>query len=208
MILTDQYILDSYQCVKRFSLESFKAKKHVIKTDVDYKRYQPAKDGISPRGIPGHGEGLVCVDSDEHDQFGHITEDLQLRSRMVEKRLKKMDQLRKESLEPVLIGGDQYKTLIVGCGSTCRIIMEALNGLNLENVSFLYLKQIHPFHESLEKYLANSEKNIIVENNATSQMGRLIKLETGIEMDSRILKYNGLPFSVEELRENIQSRLD
>ena len=41
--------------------------------------YSPTDTGVSPRGIPGFGHGLVCVDSDEHDEQGHITEDLAVR---------------------------------------------------------------------------------------------------------------------------------
>jgi len=32
-----------------------------------------------PRGIPGYGTGVVRVDSDEHDEYGHITESAQVR---------------------------------------------------------------------------------------------------------------------------------
>ena len=41
----------------------------------------------------------------------------------------------------------------------------------------------------------------IVENNATSQLGKLIQLETGfmIHVENRLLKYDGLPFPVEQV---------
>lgn len=43
----------------------------------------------------------------------------------------------------------------------------------------------------------------VLENNATSQFGTLVQSITGIRMDSKILKYNGLPFSVEEIMEKL-----
>jgi 2-oxoglutarate ferredoxin oxidoreductase subunit alpha len=49
---------------------------------------------------------------------------------------------------------------------------------------------------------------VIVENNGTAQFGQLIRMQTGFDMDHKILKYNGLPFSVEELEERLKSVLD
>ena len=45
---------------------------------------------------------------------------------------------------------------------------------------------------------------IIFENNATSQFGKLIKIYTGIEIENKVLKYNGLPFSVEEVKSALE----
>ena len=42
------------------------------------------------------------LDSDEHDEEGHITEDLDLRTKMVNKRLKKLDLIEKEIIPPEL----------------------------------------------------------------------------------------------------------
>jgi len=88
-ILTDQYFVDSYYNTACLDLSDIDIEKHIVKTDVNYKRYKLTANGISPRGIPGLGQGLVVVDSDEHDETGHITEDLDLRTRMVNKRLGK-----------------------------------------------------------------------------------------------------------------------
>ena len=70
-------------------MENIKIENHIIKTDENYKRYELTDDGISPRGIPGFGDGVIVVDPHEHDEEGHITEDHNIRSKMVEKRLQK-----------------------------------------------------------------------------------------------------------------------
>ena len=44
---------------------------------------------------------------------------------------------------------------------------------------------------------------IVVENNATAQLGKLLTLHGGREPDGAILKYDGLPFTVEELADAI-----
>lgn len=202
-ILTDQYFLDSYYNLPFLNLSDLKNQSFVVKTNKEYKRYQLTENGISPRGIPGFGEGLVSVDSDEHDEEGHITEDLDLRTKMVDKRLKKLELIKEETVPPELIGNESYQTLIIGWGSTYHTIKEAMNILGREDVSFLHFKQVYPLHPNTSDYLKKAQKVIIVENNATSQFGRLIKQYLGFEIRNSILKYNGLPFSVEELLEKL-----
>ena len=48
---------------------------------------------------------------------------------------------------------------------------------------------------------------VIVENNATGQFADVIKLNTGVAINEKILKYDGLPLSVEEIEENLKSIL-
>ncbi len=45
---------------------------------------------------------------------------------------------------------------------------------------------------------------IIMENNAQGQMANLIQLETGLEIQEKYLKYNGMPFSVEEVEKRLR----
>jgi 2-oxoglutarate ferredoxin oxidoreductase subunit alpha len=206
-ILTDQYFLDSYHNVPSFEMSDIGVEKHVVETTEDYKRYELTEDGISARGVPGFGKGLVVVDSDEHDEAGHITEDLDLRTRMVDKRLKKRSLIENEAIRPELVGPADYKTLVVCWGSTFNAVSEALKNLSDENVSLLYFKQVYPLHNNTADYLKRAKKTVIVENNATSQFGRLVKLCTGIDIENKILKYSGLGFSVEELTQRLSELL-
>ena len=207
IILTDQYLLDSYYNIPPLDLSGVELERYIVKSGNEYKRYELTEDGISPRSIPGFGDGLVCVDSDEHDEEGHITENLDLRVKMVNKRLKKLDLMKQEAIPPELIGAQNYRTLVIGWGSTYNAIREAMDGLERDDLAFLHFKQVYPLHPDTKSYLEKAERLVVVESNATSQFGALIKLHTGIEMDKRILKYNGLPFSVEEMEENLRSIL-
>jgi 2-oxoglutarate ferredoxin oxidoreductase subunit alpha len=207
-ILTDQYILESHYNIPSLDPTRTPLKKHFVETRKGYKRYQLTEAGLSPRGIPGFGEGLVVLDSDEHDEEGHITEDLDLRTKMVNKRLKKLDLFRNDIIPPELFGAENYKTLIVGWGSTYHAIREALGRLGTKDVAFLHFKQVYPLHPEAMAYFKKAKKTVIVENNGTAQFGQLIRLQTGFDMDHKMLKYNGLPFSVEELEKRLKSVLD
>ena len=207
-ILTDQYLLESHYNFPTLDPWRIKLEKHFVKTDTEYKRYRFAESGISPRGIPGFGEGLVVLDSDEHDEEGHITENLDIRTKMVDKRLRKLDQLQGEILPPELVGPKKYETLVIAWGSNYHVVIEAMHKLGQEGVAFLHFKQVYPLHPETVSYLQKARTTVIIENNATAQFGKLIELYTGRKIDKKILKYNGAPFSVEEIERNLNSFLD
>ena len=124
-VLTDQYLVDSYYNIGSLDHENLAIEKNIIKTDPDYERYSFTDTGISPRGIPGYGDGLVDADSHTHDEFGVITEDPHLRIKAVEKRFKKLDLIKKETIPPEFIGNEDFKYLIISWGSNYYLIKEA-----------------------------------------------------------------------------------
>ncbi|MEG3223932.1 MAG: 2-oxoacid:ferredoxin oxidoreductase subunit alpha [Methanobacteriales archaeon Met13] len=206
-ILSDQYLADLYYNFPEENLRDMKIKNYLAKTKKNYLRYQFTPSGISPRGIPGYGNGLVLTDSDEHDEAGHLTEDLEIRTKMVEKRYHKLKELKNEVMTPELYGSDHYQLLVLGWGSTYHPLKEALEELDNEEISLLHFQQVYPLHPDTRMLLEKAEKNVIFENNIKSQFANLIKLETGQEVDKKVLKYNGIPFSVEEVISNIKGEL-
>lgn len=206
-VLTDQYYIDTYYCTESFDLKNCNIEKHFVETSKGYRRYELTESGISPRGIPGFGQGLVCVDSDEHDQEGHITEDLGLRIKMVDKRLKKLELIKEEIMPPELIGLDDYKNLVICWGSTINIVSEAVNSLDRRDTSILHFSQVYPLHDDFVNLLNKADKTVIVESNATGQFSRLLRTHADIKVDHRILKYNGLSFASDELAQKLDSVL-
>jgi len=198
-ILTDQYLVDSYYSISSLDHEDLKIEKHVIKTNKDYERYKFTENGVSPRGLPGFGDGLVDADSHTHDEFGEITEDPILRKKSVQKRFKKLGRLRKIAIPPEFIGKEDFKYLIVSWGSNYYLIKEALEQLDRDDIAFLFFKQIYPIHKSVLDYLIKAEIKITIEQNPTGQFAKLLENETHINMNHRILKHSGYVFSVEEI---------
>lgn len=210
-ILTDQFYVDSKYNTPAFNLSHIRNENHIVETGKEYKRFSFFDTGISPRGIPGFGVGAVCVDSDEHDESGHITEDSDMRILMVDKRNKKMQSIQKEIIGPTLFGPESYRVLVICWGSTFNTVKEAVEGLKKDDVAVLHFSWIFPLPENAGDYARKAENLIIVENNSSGQFAQLIKLSTGIVADKMILKYDGLPFTVEEIqasiREGIQKKL-
>lgn len=206
-VLTDQYFLDSFYNVDE--MPKVEIERYIIKTDENYKRYLLTEDGISPRGIPGYGKGLVRVDSDEHDEYGHITESAEVRKNMVEKRLKKMSKILQDAIPPKLFGSENYKYLIVTWGSTQLIVKEAIEKLGRKDIAMLHFSQVYPIPPIAENYLRKAERVIFLEQNATGQFANLVKLTfDGIKTYRRILKYDGFSFSVEQVEEAISKEVE
>ena len=207
-ILTDQYLVDSYYNVNKIDHKNLERKKFIIKTERDYERYKFTKNGISPRGIPGYGEGLVDADSHTHTEDGDITEDPDLRVKTVEKRLKKYSLIKENSLPPEYIGSDDIKYLIISWGSSFYLIKEALEIINRSDVGFLHFNQVYPLNKITNDYVSNAEKLIIIESNPSGQFANLIELETHRKIDHLILKYSGYTFSVEEIIHRIKKIIE
>ncbi|MBI4979358.1 MAG: 2-oxoacid:acceptor oxidoreductase subunit alpha [Spirochaetes bacterium] len=198
-ILADQYFVDTYYDTAPFDVSRIHSERHIHGTNPEYRRYAFTDTGVSPRGIPGFGDGLVRVDSDEHDESGYITEDLAVRDRMVDKRLKKSKAVLERVVPPVFTGGERYATLLVGWGSTKSVIAEAYARLNDSTIGILHFSQVYPLPESARGYFERAERIVVIENNVTGQFADLLIKTYGTAVTRRVLKSNGLPFSAEEI---------
>jgi 2-oxoglutarate/2-oxoacid ferredoxin oxidoreductase subunit alpha len=206
-VLSDQYYVDSYYTTAPFAVPEKSAERATLRTGPGYKRYAlGSPDGVSPRGLPGIGEGIVCVDSDEHDEGGYITEDPKVRVAMVAKRLAKIEAARAVAIPPRLYGGEGgYRILLMGWGSVKRPILEALAMLGRKDIAYLHFPWVFPLPSGVAGYMAKAKSCVAVEGNATGQFADLVELGTMRRLDERILKYDGSQYTVEELAERISA---
>ncbi|MHA1995101.1 MAG: 2-oxoacid:acceptor oxidoreductase subunit alpha [Candidatus Hodarchaeales archaeon] len=209
IILTDHYFINSSYNIPSLDHEDTNVEKHIIETKSGYKRYEFSEDGISPRGIPGRGKGVIRVDSHTHTQDSQITEDPIVRRKMVNKRFKKLEQLKRIAIKPSILGDDNSKIVVISWGSTFHNVKDAVTELGKKGYSIVYLhfSQVYPIHKSTFNYLENAKKIIMIENNATGQFAQQLYLEFGVKMTSKILKYTGYPFSIEELVSKLEKEL-
>lgn len=204
-LLSDQYFLDTVTTVSNEAFTILPEIREVIETGKEYRRYEFSENGVSLRGVPGWGEGLVVSDSDEHTEDGHLTERLDMRVSMMEKRAKKFNGLVTDVLPPVQYGHNKAKTVLVGWGSTHGAILEALKKSGREDISYLHFRQVYPFPQNIKNIFSGAKNIIVIENNFSGQFATLLE-KYGIKVSDRILKYNGEPFSVEELIERIKNQ--
>jgi len=209
ILLSDQYLGDASATVEPFDPEKIQVADPASEYngEGEYLRYRYSENGITPRLIPGKSKHLVLIDSDEHDERGWITESAEVRTQMMDKRMKKIEGLKQELLEPDFIGSDDFDTLLLGWGSTWGPIAEAVQLLNHDqrtHCAALVFGDIYPLPQKLLKEKASKAKHIVnVEQNATGQLAGLIREETGIVCTGSILKYDGRQISGEEIADRI-----
>jgi 2-oxoglutarate ferredoxin oxidoreductase subunit alpha len=215
IILSDLYLSSHLESIdkNRFDFSKVKIDRGSLLTKEqldrlsDYKRHAITDNGISPRAIPGHPHAVFVTTSDEHTEYGYAVEEADLRNKMMEKRMKKLDLALEDMRAPELYGDKDAEITFVGWGSTCGSIREAVDRLrkNGQKTNFLKFTDLWPFPEQKVKPLLEKAKHLVaVENNYTGQLANLIRRCTGIKIETKILKYSGRPFSPEEIIANLK----
>ena len=207
ILLSDQFLGDASATVAPYDLNTIRVLEPGYRGEIEgeYLRYRYTENGISPRLIPGKTENLVIIDSDEHDERGWITESAEVRTNMVDKRMRKLRDI--EMQEPDFIGPESFDTLLVGWGSTWGPITEAIGLLNEKETgkyAALVFGDLIPFPKKLlAQKAAQAQKIIDVEQNATAQLAGLIREMAGIECGEHILKYDGRQITGGEIADRI-----
>lgn len=212
IILTDHHLASSYATVDPFDLSQVTIERGLLFSEKDeepseYMRHRITPSGISPRAFPGAGKALVVTDCDEHDEEGHLTEDAGERTSQVQKRLRKLFTLKQEISAPRRYGPKKAEITLIGWGSTCGAIHEAVDILRKEgaSVNMLHLNELWPFPaEAVADILSTAHNSYVIENNATGQLARLIKAETGRDVSGKILKFDGRPFTPAYIAEAVR----
>ncbi len=207
-LLTDQFLADSHRDALPFNLDASAALMLPPQEPATepYKRYAITASGVSQRLFPGASRDLVVADSDEHDEEGHITEDLALRVKMVDKRLRKLKILTDNIVAPEYEGGDVPDILLINWGSTKGAVAEAAVRMRAagRNVGTLHFSQVWPLAPAqfLDR-LRGARRVVCVEGNATGQFARLIRRESGFTAGGLVPRYDGLPITPEYIIEGL-----
>ncbi len=214
IILIDKHITESFTDVEPFDLTAVKVDRGKIiqgewRGPGEYRRYLFTEDGVSPRALPGTRGAIVKQNSSEHNELGWASEDPDNARKMQDKRLRKMiaisEALRGKSLE--VWGDPGADTVLLHWGSTRGAVYEATErlaeeGLRVRAVRVIYL---WPFpSEEIVEELRGAKRIIAVEQNATGQLAKLLRMETGIRVDHRVLRYDGRPFTPEDILEGVR----
>jgi len=222
VVLADKFLASTYRTMPIFESTNLKIDRGQIVKESDlasgpdsstFKRYAFTPTGISPRSMPGMAGGIFHTTGDEHDEFGHITENSENRIRMMQKRMRKLElanELIPDEKKLNFFGPPRANVTLVGWGSSKGAILDAMQDLEADGVrcNFLQIRYMSPFPSNLvTKYLSDAGRKVLVEGNYAGQLGALIRENTGIQMDYRVLKYNGRPFSQNEVFEGVKEAI-
>lgn len=176
----------------------------------DYKRYAYTESGVSPRALPGQPGLQFKAGSDEHDERGHLISDVLSgvpiwvaeRTKMMDKRMRKLEGLRAAGPAPSLEGPPDAALTFVAWGSTVGAVRDATRLLQGKGVTtnLVRIPQVYPLAAAvLTPLLSRARKTLLVEANFSGQLGHLIRAETGFALPNRFLKYDGEPFTPMEI---------
>jgi 2-oxoglutarate ferredoxin oxidoreductase subunit alpha len=177
----------------------------------DYKRYELTESGVSPRAVPGHPNAIHQARGVEHDEYGYRTEDPEMRTQMMNKRLQKLEPVRDVDWAVDYAGPDNPELLLVGYGSTYGPIDEAMVHLCEDglDVGHLHVKLLEPLPlEQLNKHFSAAGRVMVVEHNAQGQLANLLRMKAGFSDELLgFRKYDGTPFLPEEIHERAKEVL-
>lgn len=195
IMLTDKHLLESYETleVDADTVQEEKVEIYNHETDEIFPRFKITDSGVSPYAVP---PAMVKVNSNEHDEFGITTDDAETAKAMYAKRMRKEKAIEKEvsQLEPYRIYGDGKDTLITW-GSTFGAVYEVAEELGYKVLAVRYLKPL-----ILPKLKGEL---IAVECNYGGLLAGLVEREKGVRV-KRVLRWDGRPFTPEELRKSLE----
>lgn len=214
--MMDKFLASSVITCKRFDTEKIKINRgkllEKIEPGANYQRFALTDDNLSPRSKLGLENGIFWNTGDESDEAGHITEDPEMRVKMMDKRQSKLDYILKtmpDEEQAVSFGVEEM--CVISWGSPKGPILDALELLRHENVKigFIQIKLLHPFPKNYLEFLLKNVKTIIdVEANHVGQLGELLKQHLQIKPDYYILKYTGRTITSTEIYQSIKNIIE
>ncbi len=212
IILLDKYLSESHFSLDKLDYKGISVERGKLidnKKDVPdgFLRYKNTEDGISPRVVLGLENGMHIANSDEHDEYGYSEEDAYNRKMMTDKRFKKITDLVSEIPLPSLYGPTDAEITLWSWGSCKGPILEAMKLLNQKEkkANLIHFKYLYPFDsEFVGNLISKNSKNVVIENNKTSQLSKLMMMNTGYRVKNKILKYSGRQFLPEEIIKGVE----
>lgn len=215
IVMEDKLLANSLTTIREPEISRIKIERGKLQVESDglqktsgklekFKRFEfpgDKEDFVSPRiplGYPGY---VFWNSGDEHDEYGHISEDPANRTKMYEKRMKKLEQIVRETPRDKKInvfGDPSSDFVVVSWGSTKGSIVHAIREFE-GKMFFVQVKMVHPLDAELIKKYISGKVKIAVEQNYTAQLASIITEKTGEFFDYFVLKWNGRPISYDDL---------
>jgi 2-oxoglutarate ferredoxin oxidoreductase subunit alpha len=201
-VLTDQLLQDGQASCEVFKTAGLPKKRYLLGPEElekrrNYLRFALTKNGISALAAPGASRQTVVVDSDEHDQAGHITEEAETAARMAAKRQAKAGTVARAAWPLEVKGEVRGRPLVISWGSTFGTVAEALEGLP---AAHLHLRWLWPLDgDKLREALKPASSIIVIENSVGGELVSVLEEVTRLKVSGLINRTDGRPMTVEEL---------
>ncbi len=176
-----------------------------VARSAEYRRYLLTEDGISPWVPVGTPGAPHLVTGNERDEWGRVSIDPDNRTRMVEKRARKLATIR-----PLLPAGRRWgkggEVGILGFGMEVAVMREAAELLRAAGVEvdLFQVRTLSPILEDTLDFIRSHRRVFVVEHNAVGQYARALRAGGAPpETVVGLLRYDGRAHTPEDLAEQI-----
>ena len=177
-----------------------------LSPDGEYLRYKVTASGVSTRVLPGVEGAIQLLNSYEHDErgYGAAAEEASIRIAQNEKRMRKLELAKELVPPPNTYGPDEAELSVLLFGTTKMPVLEAMDWLASEGVTVnvMQIVTLAPFpSQEVARFLTAGKRTAIIEGNYTGQLQGLVRQECLMDVDLTLHRYDGRPFSPEQVSE-------
>ena len=174
-------------------------------------RFKITKSGVSLRWLPGSSKAGYYGNGDEHNEDGTLTEKGDDVAKMYDKRMRKMEAIKKALPDPKIYGTKKNADIsFIGWGSSKSVILDVIEEMKKKGVkvNYLHYEYLWPLREkAADKFFKENKKVHILECNHLGQLANMIEGAIGHKFKGRLLKYDGRHFFLEDVVDYILSNL-
>jgi 2-oxoglutarate ferredoxin oxidoreductase subunit alpha len=176
-----------------------------------YERFQLTDSGVSPISRPGLPGGNYLASGIEHNERGAPTAGGQMHAKMNEKRIRKLDPLKRRADMFVLEGDADAPFGLLAWGSIAGVALEALREAGKQGIraKLLIPKLIYPVAEAVyQDFFRSLQKGLVVEQSHLGQFYRLIRMFVDVPAGVEVFARSGSnPFTPGELVERMRKMM-
>jgi 2-oxoglutarate ferredoxin oxidoreductase subunit alpha len=182
LILSDQEIAQRKEIVDPIDSSKFRIVQRKLPNTGDLKNYVRFKNtdsGVSPISHPGMPDGNYLASGIEHNELGAPTAKGEIHARMNEKRIRKLNPLKRRSDLFLIEGDPDAKIALIGWGSVAGVVREALHMANDKGIKVKLLVPLllYPIAEEIyTDFFAGIKKGLVVEQSHQGQLYRIIRM--------------------------------
>ncbi len=208
IILSDQEIAQRKETVDPIDTKAFTIVERRRPTGAElekYERFKATDSGISPISHPGMPGGNYLASGIEHNERGAPTASGEVHARMNDKRIHKLDPLKRRK-DLFLVDGDPHAPVaIVSWGSVAGTAREALEMARREGIQakLLVPKLLFPVAEEIyADFFRGVQAGLVVEQSHQGQLYRVLRMYVNVPAGVQPLARSGsnpiLPTSIVE----------
>lgn len=201
--LLDKFLANSVATVPLPDLSRIRLDRGLLASRLEgYRRFDLGAP-VPPRAFLG--SAVMWYTGDEHDEWGHISEDPENRERMYRRRVERLELVRRElprDAKLTVHGSPDADLLLLGWGSVKGVAIDAIEELRARGVEGAYanVRLLWPFPaEEVGELLRSAGEVVLVEHSYGALLGRLISMELGARVEKSVVKYTGRPITLDEL---------